>query len=310
MIRTNLPCYLYGMALAAMASAAHAQDGTAPLPPLQKERVSYEQLKARMAESAAKHPLLHKRLLPTPPASRKDSLVRINRHQATKPTPASRPRVKGLAKAGATKLWGNVLFDSTWGDSYTAYGMYTFPTTAPVTVTPAFTDDYFRATGSGAWVDDTLYYVWYQNFWGIDMYYLYKWNTDTWEQVGTEESLSDCSLVANETAVAKDGTVYGDFLDADGVNNELGVADYANKTRTTIGRLKQAYVAMGITSDDTLYGIGTDGGLYRIDTATATETFIGSTGVTLTKADGSFYYQRGSSNVQVTPSPSPSMTLK
>lgn len=188
-------------------------------------------------------------------------------------------------------LWGNVLFDNTWGDNV-EYGMYKFDTKSPITTTKEFADDFCRATGSGAWIENELYYVMYQNMWGIDMVYLYKYNTDTWTQE-LEKRLTDYSLVASETAIASDGTVYGCFLDADGVNSELGVADYANQTRSTIGRLKHSYVAMGITSDNVLYGIAQDGNLYKIDTTTAAETLVGSTGKQLTKSDGSYFYQSG-----------------
>ncbi len=255
-------------------------------------KVTAEELKARLAESKAKHPLLHQRLLPT--KAKHDSIVRLNRNieAGIKMGQAGKNPFILRANNDETKtLWGNVLFDNTWDDNV-QYGMYSFKTKAPITTTKLFGDDFCRATGAGAWIENELYFVMYQNFWGIDMVYLYKYDTDTWTQL-QEERLDDFTLVASETAIADDGTVYGCFLDAEGVNSELGVADYANKTRSTIGRLKHAYVAMGITKDNVLYGVASDGNLYRIDTATAEETLIGSTGKQLTKSDGSYYYQSG-----------------
>ncbi len=262
-------------------------------PSVNPHKVTPAELKARLAESKAKHPLLHQRLLPT--KVKRDSIVRLNRNieggikmkqQAGKNSFILR------ANNDETKtLWGNVLFDNTWGD-YVQYGMYSFKTKAPVSTSKIFGDDFCRATGAGAWIGNELYFVMYQNFWGVDMTYLYKYDTDTWTLL-EEQRLDDFSLVASETAVADDGTVYGCFLDADGVSSELGVADYANKTRTTIGSLRHAYVAMGITKDNILYGVASDGNLYRIDTATAEETLIGSTGKQIAKSDGSYYYQSG-----------------
>ena len=255
-------------------------------------KVTPEEIKARVAESKAKHPLLHQRLLPT--KVKRDSIVRLNRNieSGVKMKQAGKNSFMLRANNGETKtLWGNVLFDKTWGD-YVEYGMYSFDTKAPVTTSKLFGDDFCRATGAGAWVGNELYFVMYMSIYGVDMIYLYKYDTDTWTML-EEKRLDDFSLVANETAIAADGTVYGCFLDADGVNFELGVADYANKTRSTIGPLRHAYVAMGITSDNILYGVASDGNLYRIDTATAEETLVGSTGKQLAMSDGNYYYQSG-----------------
>ena len=248
--------------------------------------------KAKLAESVAKHPLLHKRIMPT--MAKRDSLVRLNRNieagikmKQTKALPILRANDKK-----AKTFWGNVLFDNTWGAETPEYGMYSFTTDAPITVKKHFQDDFFRATGAGAWIEDDLYFVMYQNFWGVDMIYLYHYDTRTWEKK-MEKRIEDYSLIAVETAVAADGTVYGCFLDADGVNKELGIVDYPNAKRTTIGKLRHSYVAMGITSDNVLYGVAEDGNLYKIDTNTAEETMIGATGKTLTKADGSYFYQSG-----------------
>lgn len=269
---------------------ALAQKVTPPVS-LKPGKVTPAELKARLAESKAKHPLLHQRIMPS--FAKRDSIVRLNHSIAPGVKMQQTPGLILKSNNEAVKtLWGNVLYDNTWDDYTTAYGMYKFETKAPISVSKQFGDDFFRATGAGAWLEDALYYVMYQSFWGVDMVYLYKYNTDTWTQE-VEKRLEDFTMVANETAVAADGTVYGDFLDADGNYNELGIADYENGTRTTIGRLKRAYVAMGITSDDVLYGIGTDGNLYKIDTKTAEETLVGSTGVQVAKKDGSFFYQSG-----------------
>ena len=248
--------------------------------------------KAKLAEYKAKHPLLHQRLVPK--TMKRDSLVRLNRNieAGIKMKQNENNFIVRANNAETKTLWGNVLYDNSWGEEAPEYGMYSFDTKSPIKVQKQFLDDFFRATGAGAWLEDDLYFVMYQNFWGVDMIYLYQYDTNTWEQK-KELRLTDFSLVACETAVASDGTVYGCFLDADGVYNELGVVDYENATRTTIGRLRHSYVAMGITSDNILYGIAEDGNLYKIDTQTAEETLVGSTGKQISKADGSYFYQSG-----------------
>lgn len=247
---------------------------------------------AKINEHIAKHPLLHKRLVPQ--MAKRDSLVRLNRNIEAGIKTKQTPQVPILRAKDAKPMtfWGNVLYDATWGAETPEYGIYTFGTEAPISVKKQFLDEFFRATGAGAWIEDNLYFVMYQNFWGTDMIYFYHYDTNTWEKK-VEKRIEDYSLIACETAVAADGTVYGCFLDGNGSNNELGIADYENITRSTIGRLRHSYVAMGITSDNILYGIAEDGNLYKIDTSTAEEILVGPTGKQLKKADDSFYYQSG-----------------
>lgn len=247
---------------------------------------------AKMNEHITKHPLLHKRLVPQ--MAKRDSLVRLNRNIEAGIKTKQTPQVPILRAKDAKPMtfWGNVLYDATWGAETPEYGIYTFGTEAPISVKKQFQDEFFRATGAGAWIEDNLYFVMYQNFWGTDMIYFYHYDTNTWEKK-VEKRIEDYSLIACETAVAADGTVYGCFLDGNGSNNELGIADYENITRSTIGRLRHSYVAMGITSDNILYGIAEDGNLYKIDTSTAEEILVGPTGKQLKKADDSFYYQSG-----------------
>lgn len=305
-MKRSKPLFYLGTAallsLASLGTVSAQEVGQAKAPQsllLQKERLSPNELQARQAENRAKHPLLYQRRYLAPSLKSSDGLTRLKdgAPMAVPTAPAVSNRVMRPAAEDGRKLWGNVLFDNTWaglGTDYTAYGWYEFMAQAPVKVSSVFNFDFLRATGSGAWIGNMLYYVWYQNFWGVDMIYYYKINTDTWEQEGVEETLPDCSLMANETAIAPDGTtVYGDYLDADGMNNELCIVDYETKERTKIGTLRQAYVAMGMTSDSRLYGVAVDGNLYQIDTQTAEERLVGSTGVQIKLSDGSFYYQSG-----------------
>ncbi|MDY6131721.1 MAG: choice-of-anchor J domain-containing protein [Prevotella sp.] len=121
---------------------------------------------------------------------------------------------------------------------------------------------------------------------------LYTIDTETWTLAGADY-LQDFSLMAFETATAADGTIYGEFFSANGATKEIGVVDYLQKSRTTLMETAKFYVAMGITRENVLYGIASDGNLYRIDPEKRTETKVGSTGVNLSDESGLFYYQTG-----------------
>lgn len=90
--------------------------------------------KAKLAESVAKHPLLHKRIMPN--MAKRDSLVRLNRNIEagikTKQAP-SLPILRANDEKAKT-LWGNVLFDNSWGAETPEYGMYSFSTKTPIKV--------------------------------------------------------------------------------------------------------------------------------------------------------------------------------
>ena len=140
---------------------------------------------------------------------------------------------------------------------------------------------------------DTSYYSSY-GWWWFD---IMKFDAETWEYLGyteiDDESGSGFAMVCDESATAPDGTVYGVFWTDDAAGVELGIPDYANMTRTTIGELTNQYVALGVSSDGQIYGIATDANLYKIDKTTAAETLVGPTGVAVANENGSSYYQCG-----------------
>ena len=157
------------------------------------------------------------------------------------------------------ELWGSVVDDATWGDSGKAYGFYKFNAVSNITVEALGLNNYIRPNGGGAIVGDKLYTVNYTAYPGVIFASLYVFNTETWEREGDIVDLNDYSLIACETATADDGTVYGEFFNSDASAMELGIVDYPNNTRTTIGTLGHQYVALGITKDNVLYGVAEDG---------------------------------------------------
>ena len=120
-------------------------------------------------------------------------------------------------------------------------------------------------------------YIQYMNF-GTTVYmYYYKYDTETWEIVDGH-SLKDQNMLAFDTTRdPQDGTPYGVFITQNG--RELGVPDYGAGTRTTIGKLSTDLLTLSADAEGTLYGIGTDGNLYRVSKTDAALTLVGATGV-------------------------------
>ena len=188
------------------------------------------------------------------------------------------------------ELWANVLQSAAWEAENPAYGIYTFGTATTMEPQAKYTSPYIFGNAGGTLTSERLDVVVYNAAYGSMVHYTFDPASGSFEG---GSYLNDYSLWSTETAVAKDGTVYGDFYSADARQFELGVVDYASDKRTTIGQLYHYYVALGVTADNVLYGVATDGNLYRIDATTALETLIGSTGIQVTMNDGTWNVQSG-----------------
>lgn len=188
------------------------------------------------------------------------------------------------------ELWGNVVKSTRWDSGTPEYGFYSFGASGSIDINELFIDDNMYANASGAMVGNRLDVIRYNREQNVMYHYLYNASTGECENISY---LTDFSLWATETAVSADGKVYGVFFTGDADGNELGIADYANETRTTIGSVSRYYVALGITKDNVLYGIDPNGNLYSINSTTAKEKLIGSTGVKVSGANNDWNVQSG-----------------
>ena len=201
------------------------------------------------------------------------------------------------AEGTGRELWGNVAYQEGWSSDNAPYGLYSFTAQSPLSVSMLFENSSMIASGGAALIDGMYHAVELNTdyaSWGMVFLYHTVYDTETGEMVGSMQDISDkLDLAATETAQDASGTVYGEFFTSDLNSTELGVIDYGNMTRTTIGSLSQTYVALGMSKEGVLYGVSTDGNLYSIDKATAAETKIGPTGLTIANAQGSYYGQSG-----------------
>ena len=188
------------------------------------------------------------------------------------------------------ELWGNVVKSTRWDNGTPEYGFYSFGASGSIDINELFIDDNMYANASGAMVGNRLDVIRYNREQNVMYHYLYNASTGECENISY---LTDFSLWATETAVSADNKVYGVFFTGDAEGTELGIADYANETRTAIGTVSRYYVALGITKDNVLYGIDTNGNLYSINSTTAKEKFIGSTGVKVSGANNDWNVQSG-----------------
>lgn len=221
--------------------------------------------------------------------------------------PSARPNVFGYGDSAegdvplmlrpSVTLWGDVALLFSWADDDPRYGYYSITASNPVNFAQLSNTTTFHIAPMGVQYKDGHIYGFRAEsaLLGLN-YYISDYNTKTGVVRSTRvRGHSDPDLVAFETAQAPDGTTYGAFWSADGQSRELGVVDYSTSSpsRTTIGSLSRTYVALGMTSDNQLYGIATNGYLYKINTETAEETSVGPTGLTISNANGQYYGQTG-----------------
>ena len=227
---------------------------------------------------------------------------RTNLKQAPRPgTPVGlNHKIAGapLKTPSGTVIWANV---------YTAsgYGYYSF--TPSSKVTPVMLNEEPMPTNLisryGVQLKGSKLYGVYADMsyaeYGTEYVqpYRFAFSTPNWNAIDSETGYFptlNCGLIAQETAMAADGTVYGEFFKEDLSGYEWGTVDYETETRTKIGDATNKYVALGITSKNELYGVATDGNLYKISTADGTETLVGPTGLQLTVSDeyGSAVYSQ------------------
>lgn len=197
------------------------------------------------------------------------------------------------------ELWGNLLMSEAWADATDKYGIYSFAPTSPVNFSPLVTGPNYRFMG-GVGIQGGKYYGanLFSSSSNANVYNVYIFSFDAATLLPTGDPIvmpnNDYSMFASETAEDNaTQTVYGEFFSQDGQKMELCTVDYATQKRTVIGTIARTYVAMGITSDGQLYGIGVDGNLYKIDKTNASDALVGNTGVQVANENGGFYFQTG-----------------
>lgn len=273
-----------GLGLPELATAQTSEQQINP----QLLKMTPKQRQKAILEFKSRYPLLAKRKLLTP-----NQTLLPNANKPTYVYKQSALTSPLLAPQKAETLWANVISLDSWG-SNKPYGYYSFPVASDINFTVLGKQSAPIAV-NGVQVEDGYLYGCYLDTqyaaYGVINGYIYKVNLTDWTY--TSEDLTQYDLAAYETAQAQDGTVYGQFYSSDLSRLEWGTVDYARHTRTYIGPCTHTYAALGVTSDNQLYGIASDGNLYKISTSTGEETLIGSTGIKLEDADGAMYTQSG-----------------
>lgn len=194
------------------------------------------------------------------------------------PSLLNRSRIPAMAAGDGTLIYGDVIFADSWTEENAPAGIYSFPASSNTTLEAVAIDDALQANGGAVYVNGKYHFTYYMEFFGMIFANYYVYNAETWE-VETEAESDATSIAMDLTYDPTTDAVYGCFFNDNIDGYVLGTMNLETGARTAIGDLSTGMYVMAANSKGDLYGIGTDGILYRIDKTTATATSIGATGV-------------------------------
>lgn len=255
--------------------------------PLPMKKTTPNEMLKEQARTRLEHPLIFKKKRFVP---RQSQFVETG-HLYKAPKEAVLESTSPLMKAAAnTRLLADVIYNVAWTSKNSKPGIYSFSPADIDGIDSVMIGDF--GLNAGAAIYDGVIYGVNADFTYASLGYIYETvyiiDTKTGDVSATD--VSDRTIIALETAQAPDGTVYGQFFDSEMETLEWGIMDYKKWRRSTIGASEHVYLALGVTSDNRLFGVASDGNLYQINTTTGEETKIGPTGVSdITDSNGNFY---------------------
>lgn len=203
------------------------------------------------------------------------------------------------SQASSRDLWGYMYYARTWPTASRQYGYMAFDAATASNFRDLLTEDQrtMAPNGGSSFYNGKYDFINFQRNTSNNTLVVTHYQLDTdrnWGLVYAPEEVDDVSLIATETATSQlSGKVYGQFYTHNLSGFEFGIIDYNKMERSTIAASQHKYVAMGVSSEERVYGVATDGYLYEIDTATGDERKIGSTGVYVAPSSKENYTQSG-----------------
>ncbi len=192
---------------------------------------------------------------------------------------SSQPKAMPQLRADAyTMLYGTVIFSDLWEEE-SEYGIYSFPVEANTFLSKLYGDYQFHINGAAVLHNGNYYLTNGQDYGeGIESVTCYVYESESWEQMD-ELELPANWFAADMSVNPISNQVYGICASYDG-GQELAILDFNSQQRTLIGKLGQNFITLSIDASGLIYGISTEGTLYRISAEDASLVEVGSTGVT------------------------------
>jgi hypothetical protein len=187
------------------------------------------------------------------------------------------PMLRNVTSADGSKIYGCMIYNSTWTEDNQPYGIYSFNLGDGESIAAVATGDDYVATGGGVYANGKFYYVSYLSFMGYILADLNVCDFETWK---VEESIPvEVGAVARDmTYDPETGNVYGCFMNDDADGWVFGRMSLETGERTVLSELDLVFVVIAANSKGEVYGIDLLGDLYKFDKLTGAKTLIGNTG--------------------------------
>jgi len=149
------------------------------------------------------------------------------------------------------------------------------------------------ASGGGVMADGTYYATSYVDKGFYAEVKIYPYNTDTWQKVINTYIYGSYTNLSSDMAVdPSTGTIYGALLSSSRDKWELATVSFnlenESCSKSPIAPLEKQMSALAFDAGGQLYGIDTDGVLYKVNKTDASLQMVGDTGIA-TKVDASGY---------------------
>jgi hypothetical protein len=193
------------------------------------------------------------------------------------PLKAASRNSRGITAADGSKIFGCMIYNSTWTDDNQPAGIYSFGIGDGNSLAEVAVGDDYIANGGGVFANGKFYAISYMSFMGYIIADLDVIDFDTWT---LEESIPvDMGCVARDmTYDPTTGNVYGCFFNDDADGWVFGRLDLNTHERTFIKDLDVVFVVIAANADGEVYGIDLYGDLYKFDKSNGNTTKIGNTG--------------------------------
>ncbi len=185
----------------------------------------------------------------------------------------------GKQSTDGVMLYGDVIYADGWTTSTSAYGVYSFPAVGNTVLTSVYEDDNFNCN-AGAVYSNGLYHILNAYGSGDEFQYInyYQYDAESWEENDENEFYNPKFVAADLTVDPLANTVYGAF--SDGANGmQLATFNFTSSSYKVKGALSKNILAIAADAEGALFGIASDGILYKVDKETAALTPVGSTGI-------------------------------
>lgn len=236
------------------------------------------------------------------------AIIRAPKGNGSRPLPTSR---QNAAAEADFNLYGGVLYADTWTTSNHPYGIYKATSKAPIEVQKHYLGDMFTVQGGGFYNEGKYYFINYeiQNFDGQEYVYttLYECETMPFKQTKSYKLGMD-NIARDLTFDPIEQQIYGIFsvgnLEATYLIGRMPLGSSERDFNVeTLVPLDETTNQVAIAADalGTVYTIGADGNLYRLDKQARSLVKIGATGVrdieikypqsaTIDTTTGTFYW--------------------